>query len=111
MAPRKTPGRRLIDDLDKALPPGITWTQIERTTLASIEVMANRLHALRRRTNALIADPEASPAAIAAMANAVRCLEVSMHGLIKTLDPEMALVQAKSVRHQAAANVRWHGAS
>lgn len=33
-----------------------------------------------------------------------------MHQLIKTLDPEMQ-GQAKSVKHQHAANVRWHGSA
>ena len=109
MTTRKTPGQGLIDDLDAALPRGVEWTRIERTTLASIEVMANRLDALRRRVDKAIADPEATPQQIALLANAARQLEVSMHQLIKTLDPEM--VQAKSARHQHAAMTRWHGAT
>ena len=59
------------------------------------------------RVDAALDDPESSAAALAALANAVRCLEVSMHGLIKSLDPTME-VQAKSMKHQYAANKRWH---
>jgi len=102
MTARKTPGRRLIDELNSALPPCVVWTRIEHTTIATIEVMADRLAVLRRRTDTALADPETPPAQVAVLANATRCLEVSMHGLIKSLDPEM-VGQAKSVRHQHAA--------
>jgi hypothetical protein len=107
---KKTPGQALVAELNAALPPGVEWTKIERTTIASIEVMADRLAALRRRADAAIANPEASAQQIALLANSARQLEVSMHGLIKSLDPDM-VVMAKSVKHQHAANVRWHGAT
>ncbi len=105
---RQTPGRRLIDELITALPPGVEWTRIERTTLASVEVMADRLAVLRKRTDAALADPETPAAQVAVLSNATRCLEVSMNAMVRTLDPEM-VAQPKSERHQRAALSRWHG--
>lgn len=110
MSTQKAPGQALVAELDAALPPGVEWTKVERTTLASVEVMADRLAALRQRADAALADPGTPAAQVAVLANATRQLEVSMHTLIKSLDPDM-LVTAKSARHQHAANVRWHGAS
>ena len=105
---RETAGKRLLRELDGALPVGIEWTPLERTMLASIEVMANGLAALRKLADAAIRDPQASAIRITMLANGVRQLEVSMHGLIKTLDPEM-VARPKSERHVLAAMSRWHG--
>jgi hypothetical protein len=69
---RKAPGQALIEELNAALPPGVEWTKIERTTLDSIRVMANRLAALRKRADAAIADPQASAQQISMLANAAR---------------------------------------
>ena len=110
MTTKKTPGQTLVAELDSALPPGVEWTKIERTTLASIEVMADRLAALRKRCDAAIADPDMPGHQVVVLANATRLLEVSMHQLIKSLDPEM-VVTAKSVQHRNAAMKRWHGAA
>ncbi len=110
MTAQKTPGQALIAQLNAALAPGTEWTSVEKTTLASVEVMANRLAALRKRADAAIADPDATAQQISQLAGVVRQTEVSMHSLIKSLDPNME-VQAKSARHQHAAMVRWHGAN
>jgi hypothetical protein len=45
---------------------------------------------------------------VSMLANVARQYEVSMHQMIRTLDPTME-VQAKSIKHQYAANKRWHG--
>ena len=107
MSTRKTPGQRLREDLDAALPTGVQWTKVELVTLGTIEVMRDRLAALRKRADAAIADPTASATNVGIFANAARQLEVSMHGLIKTLDPDM-VTTAKSVQHQNAAYSRWN---
>jgi hypothetical protein len=103
----KTAGQALREEIDESLPPGVVWTKLELVTLRRIEVMADRLAAIARRADEAIADPDASASKVSLLANAVRQLEVSMHGLIKTLDPTME--QAKSMKHQYAANKRWHG--
>jgi hypothetical protein len=102
----KSAGQALRADLDAALPPGVVWTKLELVTLARIEVMADRLAAIAQRADEAIADRGASASKVSMLANAVRQLEVSMHGLIKTLDPTMET--AKSMRHVAAANARWN---
>ena len=85
------------------------WDQLELVTIARLEVMADRLAKMTARVDAQLADPGTSAAALAALANAVRCLEVSMHHLIRTLDPsDSAANSLKSRQHVAAANQRWH---
>ena len=108
MVTRKTPGQALVEQLDEALPPGVVWTKIERVTLGRIEVLADRLDALGKRADAAIADPDASASKVSMMTTVARQYEVSMHQMIRTLDPTME-VQAKSIKHQYAANKRWHG--
>ena len=109
MTARKTPGKTLVTALTRSLQPGTEWDETERSTLATIEIAADRLDALRKVCDKAIADPESSPTSIATLASEVRRLEVSIHGLIKSLDPGM--VQAKSMRHVHAANARWHRGS
>jgi hypothetical protein len=105
----KTAGQALRVELDAALPKGIVWDQLELVTIATLEVMADRLARLRKRVDAQLDDPATSAAALAALANATRCLEVSMAHLIKTLDPsDSAATSSKSRQHQAAAMQRWH---
>jgi hypothetical protein len=82
------------------------WDERELTTLDTIEVAVDRLDALRKRCDAVIADPESSATAIATLASEVRRLEGSVHVLIKSLDPRNET--AKSLCHVAAANARWH---
>lgn len=109
MSTTKTPGQALREELDAALPKGIVWDQLELVTIATLEVMADRLARLRARVDAMLDDPATSAAALAALANATRCLEVSMAALIKTLDPtDTAANSMKSRQHQAAAMQRWH---
>ena len=103
----KTAGQALREQIDESLPPGVVWTKLELVTLARIEVMADRLAAIAKRADDAIADPDASASKITMLANAVRHLEVSMHAMMKTLDPTMET--AKSMKHVYAANKRWHG--
>ena len=108
----KTPAQTLREELDAALPPGIVWTQLELITIEALEVMADRLARLRARADAALDDPAMPAAQVAVLANATRCLEVSMQQLIKTLDPtDSAANSMKSRQHQAAAMQRWHPAS
>jgi hypothetical protein len=83
---------------------------IERVTLGRIEVLADRLDALGKRADAAIADPDTSASKVSMLANVARQYEVSMHALIKSLDPTME-VQAKSARHRDTAMKRWHGSA
>jgi hypothetical protein len=101
----KTPGQLLREDIDASLPSGVVWTKLELVALARIEVMANRLDALGRCADAAIADPDASASKVTMLANSCRQLEVSMHAMIRNLDPTMDRV--KSARHVRAANSRW----
>ena len=105
MVMHKTAGQALREDLDASLPAGVVWTKLEQVTLARIEVMADRLAAICKRADAAIADPDASASKVTMLANAARQLEVSMHAMIRTLDPTME--QAKSAKHVHAANARW----
>jgi hypothetical protein len=69
-------------------------------------VATDRLAALRKVCDKAIADPESSATQIASLASEVRRLELSIHTLTKSLDPRYET--AKSLRHVAAANQRWH---
>ena len=71
-----------------------------------IEVATDRLVALRRVCDAAIADPSSSATQVASLAAEVRRTELSVHTLVKSLDPRNET--AKSLRHVAAANQRWH---
>ena len=106
MSSTKTAGQALRAELDKSLPPGVVWTKLELVTLSRIEVLADRLDALGRRADAAIADPDASASKVSMLANVARQYEVSMHAMIKTLDPTMET--AKSMKHVHAANARWN---
>lgn len=74
-----------------------------------IEHAADRLGALRKRFDAVVDDPEVTEARLASLQTAIHQIEGDLHRWTKSLDPTM--VQAKSLRHQHAANVRWHGAA
>jgi hypothetical protein len=105
----KTPAQALREELDAALPKGIVWDQLELTTIATLEAMADRLARLRARADAAIDNPKTPAAQVAVLANATRCLEVSMAQLIRTLDPsDSAATSTKSRQHQAAALQRWY---
>jgi hypothetical protein len=88
------------------LGPGVEWDERELATLDLIEVATDRLAALRTVCDKAIADPKASAHQIATLASEVRRLELSIHTLTKSLDPRNET--AKSLRHVAAANARWH---
>ena len=66
----------------------------------------DRLAVLRTVCDKAIADPESPAHQIAALASEVRHLESHIHTLTKSLDPHNET--AKSLRHVAAANARWH---
>ena len=107
MTAKETAGKRLLRELDAALPSNIEWTPTERTTLASIEVMANRLDALRKRCDTAIADAEASPSRISMLANAVRQTR-GEHARVDQYAGPGDGAPPKSERHQRAAYSRWN---
>jgi hypothetical protein len=65
----------------------------------------------RRRGQALFdtetRKPVPAPHRVCELAGEIRKAEAAITKIIATLDPGMT--QAKSARHQYAANVRWHG--
>jgi hypothetical protein len=101
-----TPGQAIRASLDRSLLPQMEWDESELATLDLIEVATDRLVALRRVCDAAIADPSSSATQVASLAAEVRRTELSVHTLVKSLDPRNET--AKSLRHVAAANQRWH---
>ena len=89
--------------LNKSLASGAEWTECEQTTVEIIEATGPR-----RRAQGVVRhrDAEASTGAAWGV-RAIRQAEAAITKIIATLDPGMT--QAKSARHQYAANVRWHG--
>jgi hypothetical protein len=103
---KRTPGQTLVDALERQLPDNMEWTASENATLDLVEHAADRLAVLRRRFDALARDAESR---LASLQTAIHQLEGDIFRWTKSLNRGVS--QAKSVRHQHAANVRWHGAT
>jgi hypothetical protein len=88
-----------------------TWSGPHRknATLDLIEHAANRLALLRRRFHALARDTESSESRLTSRQTAIHQLEGDIFRWMRSLN--LGVPQAKSVRHQHAAQVRWHGAT
>lgn len=82
------------------------WDERVLATLDLIEVATDRLAVLRTVCDRAIADAESPAHQIASLASDVRRTESHVHTLTKSLDPRNEV--AKSLRHVAAANQRWH---
>jgi hypothetical protein len=104
-----TPGQKLREALDKLLGAGMAWDENELLTLDHIERAADRLAVFAARFDESAADPKASPARLATLSGECRLLENAIQKWSATLDPHNQ--QAKSLRHVAAANSRWHRGS
>jgi hypothetical protein len=102
----QTPGQAVVAALSKQLPPGREWTEAEQVTLESIEHAADRLAVFRARFAAMAADSDSLPSSLAALSAEGRLLEGAIQKWVGTLDPRNET--AKSMRHVAAANARWH---
>jgi hypothetical protein len=109
MSTRKTAGAALVSILGRQLPAHMEWTEAELSTLDLIEHATDRLVVLRRRFDARVSDPDCSDSQLASLQTAIHQLDGDVFRWIKSLD--LGVSEAKSVRHQHAANVRWHGAS
>jgi hypothetical protein len=70
---------------------------------------ADRLAAVRARFDVLVADAACSESRLASLQTAIHQLEGDIFRWTKSLN--LGAVQAKPLRHQHAANVRWHSAS
>jgi hypothetical protein len=105
----KTPGQAAVEALTRQLGPDMEWTESEQVTLSAIEAATNRLTEFRERFDAAAADPKASPSALATLSGEGRLLEGAIQKWAASLDPHNETV--KSLRHQHAANMRWHRAS
>jgi len=101
-----TPGKTLREALTRQLGPHMEWDESELATLSMIEAAADRLAVLRSRFDAASKDPDTSASALAALAAECRLSEVTIAKWAASLDPSDE--QAKSMRHVAAANARWH---
>lgn len=103
-----TAGQRLVSMLDEGLPSGVVWTAEERCVLTLIEQAADRIAVLKTLLDVERARPEVVSHRVAELAAEIRQTEVVIAKMIATgLDPRMENT-AKSMRHQHAANVRWH---
>jgi hypothetical protein len=102
----ETPGQALRADLDRTLGAGMAWDETELVTLSSIEAAADRLAVFRARFEESAADPQSSPARLATLSGECRLLEGAIAKWTASLDPNNDT--AKSLRHVAAANSRWH---
>jgi hypothetical protein len=105
----QTPGQALRTALDRMLPPGVRWDERELATLDLVEHAANRLAVLRKRFDVKAGHPEITESALASLQTAIHQLEGDLFRWTKSLDPTMET--AKSMRHQHAANSRWHGSA
>jgi hypothetical protein len=105
----RTPGQVLVESLTRALPPQLDFDESELATLDLISHAADRLAAVRARFDVLVADPACSESRLASLQTAIHQLEGDIFRWTKSLN--LGAVQAKSLRHQHAANVRWHSAS
>ena len=94
--------------LDEGLPPGIEWKSSEGAVLKLIEATANRIEVLEELLAAELAKPDRSAHRCVEVAAEIRAAEAQTARLVASLDPEMVM-EAKSVRHQAAAYARWNG--
>jgi hypothetical protein len=101
----KTPGRVLVEALTRALPPQLEFDESELATLDLISHAADRLAAVRARFDARVGDPACSDSQLASLQTAIHQLEGDIFRWSKSLN--LGAVQAKSLRHQHAANVRW----
>jgi hypothetical protein len=103
-----TAGQKLVALLDKGLPSGVVWTANEQATLGLISDTADRVEVLKKLLASEVASIERSMHHCAELAAEIRMGQAAIAKMIASLDPEM-VVQAKSVRHQAAARARWNG--
>lgn len=101
-----TPGQEARAGLDKMLDAGMAWDEAELLTLAAIERAADRLAVFASRFADAAADPKASPARLATLSGEMRLLDGAIQRWSSSLDPRNET--AKSMRHVAAANSRWH---
>ena len=102
-----TAGQRLVQILDEGLAPNVEWDAAERVVLTLVEQSADRTAVLQTLLDAEMAKPEVAGLRVCELAAEIRQAEAAIAKIAKSLNPEM--VQAKSLRHMRAANVRWHG--
>jgi hypothetical protein len=105
----KTPGEALVESLTRALPPQLNFDEAELSTLDLISHASDRLAAVRARFDVLVADLACSESRLVSLQAAIQQLEGDIFRWTKSLN--LVAVQAKSLCHQHAANVRWHSAS
>ena len=105
MSSTKSPGKALVESLKQDLPTGMEFDETEAATLALIEAAADRLAVVRKRFDAVVADPASTGSAVASWQSAIHQLEGDIFRWTKSLS--LGATQSKSVRHQHAINIRW----
>ena len=109
MSNTETAGQKLVAMLDGQLPTGVEWTPKELAVRGLIAETADDIVTLKKLQAAELAKPDCSTHRCAELAGEIRQARAAIVKMVASLDPEMVM-QAKSVRHQNAVNVRWHGA-
>ena len=109
MTRAKTAGQKLVALLYEQLPPGVEWTAKERAVCGLIAATADDVETLKKLLASELAQPDRSVHRCAELAGEIRQARGAIAKMVASLDPEMQMT-AKSVRHQNAVAVRWHGA-
>ena len=103
-----TPGRRLVQLLDKGLPRGIVWSASEKAVCNLIADTADLVETLKALLAVEVARPEPAAHRCCELAGEIRQAQAAIAKMIASLDPEMTR-EPKSERHQRAAYARWNG--
>jgi hypothetical protein len=106
MTTRKTPGKRLVEALNRALAPGTERTEQETVVLDLLEAASDRLAVLKALFDAETSRPQVSAHRVTELAGEIRQIESNIQRWATLLDPRLEAV--KSARHVEAANARWH---
>jgi hypothetical protein len=108
MSAKKPPvsaGKALVESLSRQLPANMEFDETEAAVLDLIAEATDRLAAVRKRFDAIVADPQTAESRIAALQTAIHQLEGDIFRWTRSLN--LGEPQAKSVRHQRAVNARW----
>ncbi|MDC8980976.1 hypothetical protein PR370_07350 [Mycobacterium marinum] len=93
--------------LNRALDPGVEWTEAERAVLGLIEAAADRAVVLKELFELEVGKPAVSTRRVTELSAEIRQTEGNIQKWIAVLDPYMSR-QPKSRQHQQAAHSRWH---
>ena len=107
MSAKRTPGQALVESLARQLPANMEFDESETAVLELIAQATDRLAAVRKRFDVIVADPQTAESRIAALQTAIHQLEGDVFRWTKSLS--LGAPQAKSIRHQRAVNAGGRG--